>query len=69
MSINLQLKDANLDVEPDKQLKLQYIPASVSNNSPANVDEYFNKYTEETDGSEHNKFKCLTHNNYTATTF
>lgn len=51
MSIKLQLKNAKIDVKPDDKLKLQFIPASLANNSPANIQTFFNNYTEEADGS------------------
>lgn len=49
MSIKLQLQNANFDVKPDEQLQLQFIPASIANNAPANINNYFNNYTEESD--------------------
>lgn len=53
MSIKLQLTDAKIDVKPADQLNLQYMPVGLAENSPANIDTYFNSYTEEKDGSEY----------------
>lgn len=51
MSIKLQLSDAKIDVKPAEHLKLQFMPVGLAENSPANIDTYFNNYTENTDGS------------------
>lgn len=50
MSIELQLKNANLKESEDDRIKVQYIPANVKENIAANVSTYFDNYTEEMDG-------------------
>lgn len=50
MSIELQLKNIDFDQSTENPIKLQYIPASIDENAPANVDEFFNNYTQEVNG-------------------
>lgn len=49
MSIKLELSDVNFS-QVDKQPHVQFIPAGVDEAIKANVDQFFNNYTTETDG-------------------
>lgn len=50
MSIELQIKYVAFDQSREDNIDVQYIPAGVSENVPADVDEFFNKYTHEENG-------------------
>lgn len=50
--IKLELKNAKFDVVPEEEAQLQYMPAAIASNAPANISTFFNNYTEEVDGSK-----------------
>lgn len=50
--IKLELKNAKFDVVPEEEAQLQYMPAAIASNTPANISTFFNNYTEEVDGSK-----------------
>lgn len=52
MSTTLHLKNFDFNKSDDQQIKLQYIPAEIGENTSAKVDEYFNVYTKQEDNSK-----------------
>lgn len=59
MSIQLKLDNTDFDQAKEDHIKLHFIPASVDETSPANVDEYFNNYTTEVDGCKYSLSQCM----------
>lgn len=53
MSIHLKLDNIDFDQAKESHIKLQYIPASIDEATPTNIDQFFNNYTTEKDGCEY----------------
>lgn len=50
MSIQLKTENVDFDQPAESHIKLQYIPATIDEATPTNIDQFFNNYTTEVDG-------------------
>uniref|UniRef100_A0A182P356 Uncharacterized protein n=1 Tax=Anopheles epiroticus TaxID=199890 RepID=A0A182P356_9DIPT len=46
MSINLKLRSKDVESSLETPIKIQYIPASIEGDGPANLEQFFTPYTE-----------------------
>lgn len=58
MSITLQLENVDFNQLQENDTKLQYIPANIDESTKINIDNFFNNYTTEEDGSKFALIKC-----------
>lgn len=59
MSIHLKLDSVDLEQPKENHVKLHYIPASIDEATPTNIDRFFNNYTTEADGCEYSFQICV----------